>query len=118
MEKITLKIKGMHCASCAVRIEKALNTLEGVKAKVNFPLEKAFIEYDPEKVDIEKIKKVIRDNGYDFFEEKEEAKGLSKVNLKVSGMASPHCAGIVERAVKKLEGVKEVKTEFEWKEQL
>ncbi|MDT7858830.1 MAG: heavy metal-associated domain-containing protein [Candidatus Aenigmarchaeota archaeon] len=36
--KISLRITGMHCNSCAVSIEKALNKLPSVKANVNFAL--------------------------------------------------------------------------------
>src|SRR5690554_7845777 len=38
---IELKIGGMTCASCAMRIEKKLNRLEGVEATVNYATEKA-----------------------------------------------------------------------------
>ena len=44
-KKIT--IKGMHCASCAVNIEKALLKNASIKkANVNYALEQAFIDYD------------------------------------------------------------------------
>jgi len=113
MKKIILKISGMSCASCAANIENALKKEEGIKsANVNFASEKAFVEYDPEKINFSEIKKIIKETGYDVFEEIEEAEGTNKVNLKVGGMASPHCAGIVERALKKQKGVINVKTEF------
>jgi Cu+-exporting ATPase len=65
MEKITLKIKGMHCESCAKTIEKALLKEKGIfSANVNFALEKAFIEYDPKEIGINEIKKVIENAGY------------------------------------------------------
>ena len=42
MEKITVPIKGMHCASCALVIEKTLKKTEGVnEVKVNYGTEKA-----------------------------------------------------------------------------
>lgn len=113
MEKIILKILGMHCASCAVTVEKALKKEKGIfNVNVNFASEKAFVEFDPEKIDVQKVKKIIKETGYQTFGEKEEAEGMSKVNLKVSGMASPHCAGIVENALRKTKGVIGVKTEF------
>jgi Cu+-exporting ATPase len=65
MEKITLKIKGMHCESCAKTIEKALLKEKGIfSANVNFALEKAFIEYNPKEIGINEIKKVIENAGY------------------------------------------------------
>ncbi len=40
-QNVELAIAGMTCASCAARIEKKLNTLEGVSASVNYATEKA-----------------------------------------------------------------------------
>jgi Cu+-exporting ATPase len=111
-EKITIPISGMHCTSCAQTIEKALNKLPSVKASVNFVAEEAFIEYDPEKVDIDKIKKAIKDTGYNILEEKAKLEGITQITLKVIGMGSAHCAGIVEKALKKLDGIQEVKVDF------
>jgi Cu+-exporting ATPase len=45
---LDLAIEGMTCASCAVRIEKKLNKLEGVNATVNFATETASVDFDPE----------------------------------------------------------------------
>ena len=42
---VELQIAGMTCASCAARIEKKLNKVDGVSASVNFATEKASIEY-------------------------------------------------------------------------
>lgn len=41
--RIELEIGGMTCASCAARIEKRLNRLDGVEASVNYATEKAFV---------------------------------------------------------------------------
>ena len=43
---VELPITGMTCASCANRIERKLNKLEGVTASVNYATEKATVEYD------------------------------------------------------------------------
>ena len=40
-ERIELPITGMTCASCAARVEKRLNRLEGVEASVNYATETA-----------------------------------------------------------------------------
>lgn len=47
---IELAISGMTCASCAARIEKKLNRLDGVRASVNFATEKAQVTFDPARV--------------------------------------------------------------------
>ena len=45
-EHVELPITGMTCASCANRIERKLNKLDGVSATVNYALERATVEYD------------------------------------------------------------------------
>ncbi len=46
-ERVELAIEGMTCASCATRIEKRLNKLDGVSASVNFASEHAAVTFDP-----------------------------------------------------------------------
>ena len=61
MTNTTLKIKGMHCASCATIISKALLKEKGVKsAHVNFSTEKATVEFDPQQTDEFKLIIVIK----------------------------------------------------------
>ena len=45
--RLELEIGGMTCASCAARIEKRLNRLDGVVASVNYATEKAVVEGPP-----------------------------------------------------------------------
>jgi len=68
-KKTILVISGMHCASCAINIEKSLQKQNGVKnAVVNFSAEEATVEYDPKFIDIKKFKKIISDLGYKAIE--------------------------------------------------
>ncbi|WP_329498581.1 heavy metal translocating P-type ATPase [Kitasatospora herbaricolor] len=46
-ERVELSIGGMTCASCAARIEKKLNRMDGVEAVVNFATERARIDFGP-----------------------------------------------------------------------
>jgi len=72
MEKTIIKIQGMHCASCATILNKALSKAEGVKnASVNFSTERASIEYEPKQTDEDKILRVIKSKGYQGFVLKE-----------------------------------------------
>jgi len=67
-ESVFLKITGMSCVTCAQTIERALNEKEGVyKASVNFAIEKAAVEYNPEQISVAGIRKVIQDVGYDVI---------------------------------------------------
>jgi Cu+-exporting ATPase len=45
--RVELELEGMTCASCANRIERKLNALDGVAASVNFATEHASVEFDP-----------------------------------------------------------------------
>jgi Cu+-exporting ATPase len=62
--RVDLEIDGMTCASCASRIEKKLNGLEGVEASVNLATETAAIRYDPAQVALEELIGAIRQTGY------------------------------------------------------
>lgn len=46
-DRVELAISGMTCASCANRIEKRLNKLQGVTAIVNYATEKASVSFEP-----------------------------------------------------------------------
>lgn len=68
-KKTILKIQGMHCASCAINIENALKKEKGVLSiNVNFASEKASLEFNPQKINIGDIKKVIQKTGYQVIE--------------------------------------------------
>ena len=47
MAEVRLDLEGMTCASCAARIEKKLNKLDGVEATVNFATEQATVRTEP-----------------------------------------------------------------------
>ena len=55
IERVELPITGMTCASCANRIERRLNKLDGVTATVNYATEKARVEFDPGTVAAEQL---------------------------------------------------------------
>ena len=60
-----VKINGMSCEHCYARVQNALNSIEGVNAKVNGSRDCAVIKTDRE-IDDEKIRFVITDLGYTF----------------------------------------------------
>ncbi len=61
---VDLAITGMTCASCAARIEKKLNRVDGVTATVNYATEKASIEFDPAVVSAEDLVSTVEATGY------------------------------------------------------
>ncbi|MDR3519440.1 MAG: heavy metal translocating P-type ATPase [Candidatus Pacebacteria bacterium] len=90
----TFLIKGMHCASCVMMIERALKKVDGVsEATVNLATEKATVTYDPIKVTDEKISSAVSGAGYqaiisdeiktDDEEQKEKQQELRNLKFKV-----------------------------------
>ena len=63
-EHLELPITGMTCASCAARVEKSLNRLDGVAASVNYATETAAVEFDPAAVAPERLVAAVEELGY------------------------------------------------------
>ena len=62
---ITLHIRGMHCASCAINIDKALKNLKGVsEVSINYANEQALIAFDSGQTSEAAINKAIEKLGY------------------------------------------------------
>jgi len=96
----TLEIEGMHCASCAQTVERALQRVPGVKAaSVNFATEKATVEFDLSQTGFEDFKRAVETAGYAVRSR------TQKVVLEITGMHCASCAQNVERALAQLEGV-------------
>ena len=63
-ERVRLELGGMTCASCASRIERKLNKLEGVEASVNFATEEAAVNFDASRFTVADLIKTVEDTGY------------------------------------------------------
>ena len=63
LASVELQISGMTCASCANRVEKKLNKLDGVSASVNYATEKASIT-GPASLDAQELIAVVEKTGY------------------------------------------------------
>ncbi|MCX4684255.1 heavy metal translocating P-type ATPase [Kitasatospora purpeofusca] len=61
--EVELRIGGMTCASCAARIEKKLNRMDGVTATVNYATEKARVEFGPD-VSVADLVATVEATGY------------------------------------------------------
>ena len=65
MKKIELSINGMHCASCAVLLTRALSKSTGVKnANVNYAAGKALVEFDERATNEQNFIEVVKSKGY------------------------------------------------------
>jgi Cu+-exporting ATPase len=64
IDEVRLDITGMTCASCANRIERKLNKLDGVQASVNYATEAATVRFDPARVDTDRLLDTVSAAGY------------------------------------------------------
>jgi P-type Cu+ transporter len=62
--RIELEIGGMTCASCAARVQKKLNKLDGVEANVNYATEVATVAYDSKQVGVDDLLRTVQSAGY------------------------------------------------------
>ncbi len=62
--QVELTVGGMTCASCAARVERKLNKVDGVTATVNYATEKATVAYDPDRVTPELLVATVEATGY------------------------------------------------------
>lgn len=70
----TIPVIGMACASCSANVERKLNSLEGVReASVSLPGRSALVDYDPETISLETMKKEINAIGYDLVIESDRS---------------------------------------------
>lgn len=100
-KKTEIKISGMGCASCAIKIEKSLENMEGVEGvQVNLATEKASVEYDPQNVELNKLEKTVENAGYVVVKD--------KAVLKIGGMTCAMCVKAIEDVLSKLDGISEV----------
>ena len=63
-ERLRLEVEGMTCASCAARIERRLNRLDGVEATVNYATEEAAVSFDPTTVSVDDLIATVGAVGY------------------------------------------------------
>ncbi|MCR4431504.1 MAG: heavy metal translocating P-type ATPase [Tepidanaerobacteraceae bacterium] len=104
-KKAGIRIKGMSCAACAARIEKAISKMPGVlRANVNFAAEKANITYDSGKTSVSDFIRKIKDVGYDVI--------MDKAELGLKNMTCASCAARIEKTLAKQQGVYSASVNF------
>jgi len=98
LKQVTLPISGMTCASCVVHVEHGLKEVEGVQnATVNLANERATVQFDPTKTNIDQMVAAVRDVGYDVV--------VDKITLPIGGMTCAACVMHVENGLKQVPGV-------------
>ncbi|MBU0623994.1 MAG: heavy metal translocating P-type ATPase, partial [Candidatus Thermoplasmatota archaeon] len=101
----TIRVKGMHCATCTDTIKDSLMNLEGVEdARVNLATETATFTYDPELVSMERVEQAVKESGYDVARD--------ELSLTVGGMHCATCAMTIQDALKDIPGVRDARVNF------
>ncbi|MGH0631118.1 heavy metal translocating P-type ATPase [Bacillus pacificus] len=81
-DKAEFTVSGMTCAACANRVEKRLNKLEGVnEATVNFALESATVDFNPDEINVNEMKSAITKLGYKLELKSDEQDGSTDHRL-------------------------------------
>jgi Cu+-exporting ATPase len=105
-QRVTLPITGMHCANCALTVERSLKKAGGVSdAAVNFATEQATVSFDPALVRAADLVEQVKDAGYGVV--------TTRVELPITGMTCANCAATVERTLnRKVPGVVQAAVNF------
>ncbi|MHA2281124.1 MAG: heavy metal translocating P-type ATPase [Promethearchaeota archaeon] len=104
-EDINLKLSGMTCANCALKIENKLGNLKGVKnAVVNFANEEATVEYDPNTTNYDIMQAAVKDLGYKA--------SLARIELKVIDEISEENFENLINEVLDIKGIHDVRGNF------
>jgi len=98
IEKLSLPVNGLHCASCVNTVEKEIKKLPGLKAvHVNYATETAHIEFKSGETTTEEIIGAIKKAGYQT--------GQSTLKIGIQGMHCGSCVTKIEKELKQKRGV-------------
>ncbi|MFX1337058.1 MAG: heavy metal translocating P-type ATPase [Promethearchaeota archaeon] len=104
-EKVKIKLGGMTCASCALKIETKLKNMEGVRSSlVNFANEEATVEYNPKRTNYYEFDKAIKDLGYKA--------SLAKIDLKIVDSLSEEEFDTLTKKIKEISGIYNVRGNY------
>lgn len=66
MTQETIKVEGMTCMHCQLRVKKSVEAVEGVqRADVNLQTKQVTVDFEEGKTNLEKVKAAIRETGYE-----------------------------------------------------
>jgi len=95
---MSIAVRGMTCASCVARVEKAIRAVPGVReVSVNLATEKAAVRFEPGRTDPAAVAAAIERAGYEPVHE--------TTDLSIEGMTCASCVARVERALRAVPGV-------------
>lgn len=101
----TVRITGMHCATCTDTVREAIASLRGVRdIRVNLATQKANFVYDPSLVTMAEIEKAVKESGYNVAKD--------ELTLTVGGMHCATCAITIQDSLKEVPGVVDARVNF------
>jgi len=105
---VQAQVRGMHCASCSSRIERAVGAMEGVKSiSVNLAGETMDVEFDPKSLRFEDIGEKVGKLGFEAVPPPPEPEETI-LELDIGGMHCAACSSRIERVLGGMEGVRQV----------
>lgn len=108
IQKQTVAVKGMHCAACSSRIERVLQSLDGVEhVAVNLATESMELAWKADVISFEAIAGRVKDLGFEL--EQEKANEELVLELAISGMHCAACSTRIEKVVSAMTGVSAVR---------
>jgi P-type Cu+ transporter len=114
---VNLTVPGMCSDHCSLLISTSLKRLPGVgEIRMEMATQTLTVETDPAAVSPEELREAVEKAGYEVAGISIEGaagapRGL-RLRLKVPGMGSDHCAGLVSQSVRRLPGIRELKTDI------
>ncbi len=105
MRQIELPVEGMHCASCAVAVERRLSREAGVvSAAVNLVTNRATVEYDEQQTALPRLITAVEEAGYDV--------ARLTTSFPVEGITCAACVARIEKALRRMPGVVDATVNF------
>jgi Cu+-exporting ATPase len=105
LQKKTLAVTGMTCASCAARIEKTLAARDGVRrAAVNLAAETLEVEWDAARLSLQDMAGHVAGLGFELVIPARE----KVLDLVIKGMTCASCSARIEKVVGGLDGVRSI----------
>ena len=103
LQKKTLAVKGMSCASCSARIEKVLSGQDGIQsASVNLAAETLEVEWDDSALSLEDIAESVSGLGFELEMPSTEV----TLDLAIKEMTCASCSARIEKVVGALDGIR------------
>ncbi|OTF77046.1 hypothetical protein BLA29_008026, partial [Euroglyphus maynei] len=110
-----LQIDGLSCHSCIDTIKKNLSELPGsVNIEIYLEDGKAFLEFDPQFIRIDRIIERIEELGFDcrLLDDVDDAESNTTITIFVEGMTCKSCTDNIETNLMKINGIHKVKADL------